>query len=120
MPRRLRSAALALAAIAAPAPALAHAHLLSASPAPDARLTSPPAEVRLVFSESLEPAFSSFTVQGPAGFRGMGPAKTAGDRRTLSAAPKAPLPPGRYVVRWKAMAADSHHAQGTFSFQVGR
>jgi methionine-rich copper-binding protein CopC len=119
MLRRLRSAALALAAIAAPAPALAHAHLLSASPAPDARLASPPAEVRLTFSEPLEPAFSGFTVQGPAGFSGM-TAKVAADRRTLAGAPKGPLPPGRYVVRWRAMAADSHHTQGTFSFQVGR
>jgi methionine-rich copper-binding protein CopC len=120
--RRLASVILvALAALAAGAPAFAHALLEQAAPRAGARLAAPPAEVRLTFSEPLEPAFSSFTVSGPPGFGGAPPAKVAGaDHRSLAAPLKAPVPAGRYQVSWRAVSTDSHVTQGSFSFEVGR
>jgi methionine-rich copper-binding protein CopC len=32
--------------------------------------------------------------------------------------PLKPLPPGRYTVRWRAVAVDTHTIEGNFSFEV--
>jgi methionine-rich copper-binding protein CopC len=118
----LRLAAPALAAVtivaAAAAPALAHAFLQAASPKAGSHLSAPPKEVRISFSEAVEPAFSKITVQGPPGFGGASPARPAGDARTLAAPLRAPVPAGAYVVRWRAVSVDSHVTQGTFQFEV--
>jgi methionine-rich copper-binding protein CopC len=116
--RRLASAViLALAAVAGGAPASAHALLEQASPKAGAHLAAAPAEVRLTFSEPIEPAFSTLVVSGPPGFGGAAPAKVAG-ARSLAAALKAPLPAGRYQVSWRVVSTDSHVTQGGFHFEV--
>ncbi len=118
--RRTAPAALVLlAAIALAGPALAHAFLQSATPKVGSRLSAAPAEVRLTFSEPIEPAFSSIAIAGPPGFGGAAPARLADrDHRALAAQLKAPLPRGRYVVRWRVLSADSHTTQGSFQFEV--
>lgn len=120
--RRLASVLLlALAAAAGGAPAWAHAFLEAASPKVGARVASPPALVRLSFSEPVVPAFSTITVAGPPGFGGAEPARpVAGDPRVLVSGLKRPLPDGRYTVHWRVLSSDSHTTQGTFRFDVGR
>jgi methionine-rich copper-binding protein CopC len=110
--------AILAAVLACAGPAQAHAFLETASPRPGAELPAPPTEVRIRFSEALEPAFSQITVQGPAGFGGAAPARPAAEPRTLAAALRAPEPPGDYVVRWRVVSVDSHVTQGTFRFRV--
>jgi methionine-rich copper-binding protein CopC len=119
MRRLVFAAILALAAVAGGAPASAHALLEQASPKAGVRLAAAPKEVRLTFSEPIEPAFSTLVVSGPPGFGGAAPAKVAGaDHRSLAAPLKAPLPAGRYQVSWRVVSTDSHVTQGGFHFEV--
>ena len=110
-----------LAATWALAPAAqAHAHLHESTPAAGAHVAAAPTEVRLTFSEALTEALSKATVEGPKGFAGAGPAKLdAKDHKTLVAPLKSPVPAGAYTVHWRAVSADSHTTQGTFTFTVG-
>ena len=99
--------------------ALAHAFLEQASPRVGSKIAVAPAEVRLSFSEPVEPAFSTIAVTGPAGLVRSGPPRTAvGDRRTLVAPLPKPMAPGRYRVRWRVISADTHVAQGDFQFEL--
>jgi len=113
-----RSAVIATLTLVAGGPASAHAFLDTASPKAGAQLSAPAKEVRITFSEAVEPAFSKIIVQGPPGFGGAGPARPGGDARTLAAPLHGPEPPGDYVVRWRVVSTDSHVTQGTFHFKL--
>lgn len=120
MPRGAWIGAIAL-AMAWGGDASAHAFLTKASPRVGSRIAASPREVRLWFSEGLEALFSSIAIDGPAGAPvAEGPVRVEGaDRRQMVAALPRPLAPGRYRVRWKAVAVDSHKTQGDFVFLVG-
>lgn len=106
-------------AVAAASPSAAHAFLEQASPRVGSRVSAPPGEVRLSFSEPLEIAFSRFTVAGPPGFGGLGPVKIgAADQRILTGALRSPTPAGRYRVHWRVVSTDGHVTQGDFYFDV--
>jgi methionine-rich copper-binding protein CopC len=73
----------------------------------------------LVFSESIEPAFSFIHVTDGAAARV--------DRDDLHLEPHQPtrlaiglqrLPPGAYRVEWKVTSVDTHKTQGIFTFRV--
>lgn len=106
-------------------PALAHPKLLSASPAPDAKVGAP-ARVQMTFSEGLVAKFSGADVVMTAmpGMAGHGPmkvpgeAKVAGDGKTLVVAFKRPLPKGSYRVDWHVVSVDTHRVTGSYSFTV--
>jgi copper resistance protein C len=108
----------ALAVAAAPA-AQAHAFLDRSEPKVGGTLSAAPTEVRIWFTEALEPAFSSITVANAAGA-----AVTAGKTSVDPKDPKLlevglkPLPAGTYHVRWRVISVDSHPTQGDFTFSV--
>jgi len=113
--RALLAAAFALAATAA----FAHAQLVKASPAVGGTVASA-SEIRLTFSEGVEPRFSriSLTAAGGAAVP-LGAAKTEGGDATVFVAPiPKPLAPGVYTVKWSAVSVDTHHTQGDFRFTV--
>ena len=113
-PRRL---ALSLAFLFLPcAGALAHAHLQTSTPA-DGGTVAPPAEIRLQFSEAVEPRFSKVTLTDPQGAAIPLRAPKAEGAALVVPIGK-PLSPGAYTVRWHAVSVDTHHTQGTFSFTV--
>lgn len=120
MTRRPTTAAslCAAALAAAPAGAAAHAFLHSATPAVGSTIRTAPAEVRIDFTEGVEPGFSSISVMDAHGARvdDRMPHLEAGD--THLAIGLKPLAPGRYTVTWRATATDTHHTQGSFSFTV--
>jgi copper resistance protein C len=99
--------------------ALAHSQLIQAQPAPNSRHKSPPSEIKLYFTERLEPAYSSVRVVDGHGVEvdredaHVDPA----DPLLLRASLK-PLDPGEYVVNWRALSLDPHVSEGHFSFQV--
>ncbi len=99
-------------------PALAHAELVSADPAPGARLESPPAEIRLTFDEALHNG-STFTVFDrdfqPAG--GVSPVIDSALPEQM-ASRLAPLALGEYTVQWKAITEDGGEVTGSYSFSV--
>ena len=81
---------------------------------------SAPTEIRLAFSEGVEPKFTKVTLVGPGGANiPLGAAKVEGADGALLVVPIGkPLAPGAYKVQWRAVAVDSHHTQGTFEFTV--
>jgi hypothetical protein len=121
MARWVLAATLGLSFTLAAHAALAHALLDHATPPVGGTVTTAPAEVAIVFSETVEPAFSSITVEDAAGKRvDTGKAHiVSGDARRLAVG-LAPVPAGTYTVTWHATSTDTHRTQGHFSFTVAR
>jgi methionine-rich copper-binding protein CopC len=118
MTRMFVNFALALALTCASTAALAHAQLERATPTVGGAVASP-SEIRLEFSEGVEPKFSKVSVTGPGGAVALGAAKTdAGNPAVLIVPITKPLPAGAYKVHWQAVSVDTHHTQGTFEFTV--
>ncbi len=103
-----------------PVAAVAHAFLKTASPAVGSTLASPPVSVRITFTESVEPSFSSIVVTDAAGHRvdDGKPAHLDGGDTSLLAVGLGTLQPGTYKVAWHAVATDTHRTQGTYRFTV--
>jgi methionine-rich copper-binding protein CopC len=102
-------------------PASAHAALEHANPRVGSKVTASPTEVRMWFSEALEPAFSGASIVVPAG-QGAAGAKAfvdVKDRRELVIPLVRPLPAGRYQVKWAVVSVDGHRTEGDFPFTVG-
>ena len=98
--------------------AQAHAHLLTSLPTADATVGATQ-NIHLQFSEALEPKFSGVELKTAGGGAIEVTSKVAGkDRKTLDAAPKAPLTPGAYRVLWHVVSADGHKMAGDYGFTV--
>jgi methionine-rich copper-binding protein CopC len=107
---------LAFALIAAQA--FAHAQLEKASP-PVGGTVASASEIRLTFSEGVEPKFTKVSVTGPGGAVSLGAAKTESANQSVLIVPiSKPLSAGAYKVNWQAVSVDTHHTQGTFEFNV--
>lgn len=114
--RRLGATLVAL--LAGAASAHAHAFLTRAVPPVGGRVTTPPSELHLYYTEGVVPHFSSVEVLGPSGQKiSVGPLKTADNRRELIV-PVTGLAPGKYIVVWHATAEDTHKTEGKYSFTV--
>jgi methionine-rich copper-binding protein CopC len=109
-----------VAALSLATPALAHAFLDHASPAVGSRVHGSPPEVKLWFSQELEPAFSTIRVLNAAGTQVDKNDKAAdpNDRTQLHVS-LPPLPAGTYKVIWRALSVDAHVTEGDFVFDVG-
>jgi copper resistance protein C len=99
--------------------AFAHAQLEKATP-PVGGTVAAPKEIRLEFSEGVEPKFTGVTLTSASGASvPVGPAKTeSGNAAVLIVPIGKPLSPGAYTVHWHAVSVDTHHTQGTFEFTV--
>jgi methionine-rich copper-binding protein CopC len=100
--------------------AFGHAVLERAEPPAGAVVDAAPPEVRLLFSEAVEPAFSRVQVVDQAGRRADA-GKAAVDPRNarlLRVALKSGLSPGTYRVTWRVVSVDTHVIQGSYSFVV--
>jgi len=95
-------------------PALGHARLVSSDPAPNAKVKSP-GQIKLHFSESLEPAFSSADLADGAG-KTVPVSKSVGSD-TITLLPLT-LKPGAYKVTWHSVGQDTHRLTGSFGFTV--
>jgi methionine-rich copper-binding protein CopC len=98
--------------------AAAHAFLERAEPRVGNKVTTPPREVTLWFTEKLETAFSSMTVTNPAGQRvDTGKARVSGNQMSISVRSGGT---GTYRVNWRVLSVDTHTTDGNFTFQVGQ
>ena len=97
----------------------AHAVLQRAEPRVESTLKRPPEEIKLYFSERLEPAYSSVRVLDDRG--------TQVDRRdghvdrsnaVLLRLTVPPLPPGMYTVIWRVLSIDADVTEGRFVFRI--
>ncbi|MEO5510243.1 MAG: copper resistance protein CopC [Longimicrobiales bacterium] len=104
-----------------PAAANAHTALTSSSPAKGAVVTSF-TELRVRFSERVEPNYTSVKVVGPDGVAvAMGPltpVDTSRNREFVALSRSAVTRPGVYTVTWRAAGKDGHPATGSFTFSV--
>jgi methionine-rich copper-binding protein CopC len=109
------SLAFALAASAA----YAHAQLEKATPAVGGTVTSP-SEIRLKFSEGVEPRFSGIALatEGGAAVPLGAPSVDPADASVLIVKVAKTLAPGVYTVTWHAVSVDTHKTQGAFDFTV--
>lgn len=104
--------------------AQAHARLLASDPPPGSVLLQAPAEIRLTFSEAIDPRFSRadlLTADGtpmPVAPLTTDPADTRTAIVRLEDAPS--LAPGSYLLVWRVLSAvDGHVTTGTVAFSVG-
>jgi methionine-rich copper-binding protein CopC len=99
--------------------AAAHAFLDHANPLVGSTVRGSPAEVRVWFTEALEPAFSTLRVvdQGGAQVDQGNKAVDPADRTVLKVSLR-PLAPGSYKVVWRVLSIDTHTTEGSFSFSV--
>ena len=112
----LTAAALNLPALGA----LAHAFLDQAMPPVGGAVPASPKEIRLTFSEGIEPRFSGIEIATGAGQAiATGPAfpDPADDKQLVLSLP--PLAPGRYRVSWHVVSVDTHRTEGDYTFTVG-
>jgi methionine-rich copper-binding protein CopC len=99
----------------------AHAKLSRSDPPGASTLRAAPAEVRLWFTENLEPSFSAaHLIDGERrrldGVDGrVDPVNAALLRMALP-----PLGPGRYTVVYRVVSVDSHVTAGELTFQIVR
>jgi methionine-rich copper-binding protein CopC len=100
--------------------AFAHALLKKATPAVGGTVSASPSEIRITFSEGVEPRFSGIALTNqagaavPVGKSGLDPS----DSSTLVTPVAQALKPGVYTVNWHAVATDTHRTQGSFQFTV--
>ena len=97
----------------------AHAFLDRADPRAGSTVKVAPAQVRIWFTESLEPAFSSLRIVNEAGRRvDKGDSQVDPTNLRLLRVSLPPLPPGTYKVIWRVLSVDSHVTEGEFTFRV--
>jgi copper transport protein len=101
------------------APASAHASLEGSQPDSSAVLAAAPTEIVLKFDEQVEVSLGGITLLDQKGDNvAVGaPEHVDGDPTRIRATVPA-LANGTYVVAWRVISADSHPAQGAFSFVV--
>ena len=99
--------------------AWAHAFLDHAEPAVGSTVDTPITEIKIWYTEKLEPAFSQIQVMDHHG------KPVTQNRATVDSADPSllrlvvpALAPGEYKVTWKVMSVDTHVTVGNFSFTV--
>ena len=88
-------------------------------PAANAQLEAAPPEIRIIFNEQVEGAFSQVQLFDDQGQQvdGGGSGLAAGDPTTL-VLPLEPIAPGLYTVIWQTVGSDGHKVIGNFIFTV--
>lgn len=93
--------------------------LQRAEPRVESKLKRAPDEVKLYFSERLEPAYSSLRVLDAHGLQ-VDRRDSRVDRAnpSLLRATLPLLPPGTYKVLWRVLSIDADITEGTFTFRI--
>ncbi len=99
----------------------AHAFLKDAEPDVGSTIQASPSEVRIRFTENIEPAFSSIQVFDASG-KEVDKRDVHLDRsdRALLHVSLPPLIAGIYKVVWRVVSVDTHVTNGSFTFRVSR
>jgi methionine-rich copper-binding protein CopC len=99
--------------------AWAHAFLDHAEPKVGGTISSSPAEIKIWFTQNLEPAFSKLEVQDAQGKEVDKKDAHLDDKdKSLFLVSLPELPPGTYTVIWHAVSVDTHKTQGHFEFTI--
>jgi methionine-rich copper-binding protein CopC len=99
--------------------AWAHAFLDHAEPKVGGTVTNSPAEIKIWFTQNLEPVFSTLEVQDAQGKEvDKKDAHLDEKDKSLFLVSLPQLPAGTYTVIWHAVSVDTHKTQGRFEFTV--
>lgn len=99
--------------------AWAHAFLDHADPKVGSTITTSPTQVKIWFTQNIEPVFSSVEVQDAQGQEVDKKDMHQDDKdKSLLILSVPPLPDGTYTVIWHAVSVDTHRTQGRFEFTV--
>ena len=117
--RRVAMAALSVGLLLVPGPTLAHSLLVRSQPERRATVTRPPEEVRLWFSERIEPAYARVSVWDAGGKQVDAGDATVDQADATTLAVRTPgLRAGRYTVRYRVLSVDGHIVESSFDFTV--
>ncbi|MDR7278966.1 copper transport protein [Catenuloplanes atrovinosus] len=97
-------------------PASAHAVLQRTTPATQSVVQAAPADVKLTFSEGVNPVAGKIQVIAPNGDRVGGDPRAEGSTLII---PVRADQRGTYLVSYRVISADSHPVSGAFTFSVG-
>ncbi|MGH8094790.1 MAG: copper resistance CopC family protein [Chthoniobacterales bacterium] len=97
----------------------AHAFLQQAAPAVGSTLPASPNEVKIWFTEQIEPAFSKIQVLSASG-QEVDKRDVHVDRSNpaLLEVSLPPLRTGTYKVVWRVVSVDTHVTEGSFNFHI--
>ena len=106
---------------ALPSVVAAHANLDHAEPKVGSTVDKPPTEVKIWFSQSVEPAFSTIEVFDSGG-KQIDKKDLHVDKadKTILIVSVPDLGPGTYKVVWHVVSTDTHKTHGDFKFTVKR
>ncbi|HEX3863906.1 MAG TPA: copper resistance protein CopC [Stellaceae bacterium] len=113
-------ALIVLAAVGLPSDrSYARAFLDRAVPAAGGAVDTVPKEIRLIFSEAIEPMFSGASLTTASG-KVVATENAAADPQDSKqlVLPLPSLPPGRYRVRWHVVSANADRSEGSFEFEI--
>jgi copper resistance protein C len=98
-----------------------HAFLDHAEPAVGSQVHDPPTQVKIWFTERLEPTLSKIQVFDASG-QNVDKRDVRADKSnvTLLSVSLPALQPGKYKVVWRVVSVDTHVTTGDFSFEVTR
>lgn len=116
--KKILNTAALLTLMAGASAAFAHAHLEQSSPAADSTVSNVK-ELRLVFTEGVEQAFTKVVLTHDQAPVAVSSIKTEpANKKILIVTPAQPLPAGTYNVKWNAVSVDTHKSTGDYSFTV--
>jgi hypothetical protein len=98
------------------AAAFAHTGLRSSTPAAGATLEGPIDAIVLEFAEPVR--LTAITLTDAAGREQPLGARAEAAAAAFTLATGAPLPPGAYVIAWRAVGADTHVVSGEIPFTI--
>ena len=99
--------------------AWAHAFLDHAEPKVGSTVINSPAEIKIWFTQNLEPVFSTLEVRNAQGKEvDKKDAHLDVKDRSLFLVSLPQLPAGTYTVIWHAVSVDTHKTQGRFEFTI--
>jgi methionine-rich copper-binding protein CopC len=99
--------------------AWAHAFLDHADPKVGSTITTSPTQVKIWFTQNIEPVFSSVEVQDAQGQEVDKKDMHQDDKdKSLLIMSVPPLPDGTYTVIWHVVSVDTHRTQGRFEFTI--
>jgi methionine-rich copper-binding protein CopC len=100
--------------------AAAHAYLQRSEPPANAVLQRPPAELRLRYSEAVEPSFLDVRLlRAGQPVQGLKLPQVDKDGKTVRVALPSGIEAGDYEVRWRIVAKDGHPTEGRLAFRIG-
>src|SRR5277367_4843434 len=115
----LRWCLVAITFVAIQSHAWAHAFLDHAEPKVGSTITNTPTQIKIWFTQELEPAFSKLEVQDAQGKEvDKKDAHLDNKDKSLFLVSLPLLPAGTYTVIWHAVSVDTHKTQGTFHFTI--